>query len=728
MQIPVDKTQRTFSAGIQHQQKYVVSQSAHVMNLLADSTYSNKIGSPIRELMTNAVDSHIAAKSNRAIDVHIPTYNELYFSIRDYGEGLSFEALTKVYTTYGESTKSDSNDFNGCMGIGSKSPFAYAKSFTTISYYNGKKYICLNSKDEDNNPIFSVLSESDTDEPNGLEIKYKVNSSDRYEFSRNAARIFRLCPIDVNWTGEKVTLKQHEYLDNFHNIPLTVKLYDTTVCNDTEEINITFSIRSTDTNSVINMGFVEYPINSSFFKEEKVEESVKQIPKQTVTTYDWYQYYEDGFTEEEKFKYDKLLEIGLEINVDIGVVQMHMSREHLQYTKRVISVIKSCLCKIHEYISKTIVDNITNNKYMWDAISTREHYKTSRFNRCGFDNIIKSAKFNNETVKDAIDLPEGITCIRYCKNRKNRVEVSQKCERIYPRRNHYVYIADRKTGNVACAKKVTLGLNSYDVVYVFDTDTKNLDSLLHINPCEIKKLSDIEYSQYRSSYTKTNNVYKLSNDIYNTYNGWNDIDDSFDFSGGGIYCIIHRWEAEDIKSYNIGYRILQHLLGCIKTITNIDIDLYGVKKVASPKFIRSKHWMSLSEFCSMVYNANVTKHHDSIVKAINIRNIKESKSYKLLQTLSRYGDLPNDLKDFIDVDEHTINGCKHGEYLRAINEIALNDEFDDFVAKYKNTNNFDVIDNKYCFLKHIKCDDIKTEERKELCEFLIRINNLESKN
>lgn len=709
MKLAVDKTERTFCAGVEHQQKYVVSQSAHIMNLLADSTYSNKIGSPMRELMTNAVDSHIAAKSDKAIDVHIPTYSEPYFSIRDYGEGLSFDALTEVYTTYGESTKQDSNDFNGCMGIGSKSPFAYAKSFTTISYYNGKQYICLNSKDEENNPIFSVLSESDTDQPNGLEIKYKVDKSNIYSFKENAAAVFRLCPIDINWIGEKITLKSYKYHEKFQNIPLTVQLYDNTLTEEKEEINITFSIKDTS-NSTINMGFVEYPIDSSFFKEE--QENTEK--RQQVTTYDWYKYYEDNFTE--PINYVGILGVGLEINVDIGVVQMHMSREHLQYTKRVINVIKSCLCKVHECITNTILDDITTTKYLWTATAKREAYKSSKFYHNGFKDVITNARFNGLKIQDNIDLPEGVTCIRYTKNGKSKIETSQKCDRVYPRHNHHVYIADRKTGNVTCAKEAMSELERYDVIYVFSPDTKDLSSLITINPNEIKKLSDIQYDPVRSTYKKTSNVYELD------YDSWRTPVD-FDFKSGGIYCVIHRWEAQDVMEYGISASYLQRLVDHVNVITNTNITLYGVKKAASAKFEKSKHWMSLAEFLNMVSNASIKNYGDKILEANSKQNVLTSGVYQALRYISRYGntDLPDDLKDFMDVGSSSINGCESLAYLYALKMIP-NNQLTKFLVDNNNYNPFKLIDEKYPFLKCLK-DKLSVDDAVNLCKFLNNLNN-----
>jgi hypothetical protein len=51
-----------------------------------------------------------------------------------------------------------------------KSPFAYTKSFSTTSYYNGKAYNYIAAMDEGGVPSLNLFGVTDTNEPNGLEI------------------------------------------------------------------------------------------------------------------------------------------------------------------------------------------------------------------------------------------------------------------------------------------------------------------------------------------------------------------------------------------------------------------------------------------------------------------------------------------------------------------------------------------------------------------------------
>ena len=120
--------------------EFRIRNSAKAFNILSSGLYANKIRAIIRELSCNAVDSHIAAgKKDTPFDVHLPNSLEPHFSIRDYGTGLTHDQVTNIYTTYFESTRTNSNEFIGALGLGSKSPFCYADNFTITSIHEGVK-------------------------------------------------------------------------------------------------------------------------------------------------------------------------------------------------------------------------------------------------------------------------------------------------------------------------------------------------------------------------------------------------------------------------------------------------------------------------------------------------------------------------------------------------------------------------------------------------------------
>jgi len=97
-------------------QNFSIEMNATMFNMLSKNVYTDIIAAPIRELSTNAIDACIAANKKPKFDVHLPTMLEPTFSVRDYGNGLSEADLLGLYSTFGASTKRESNEFNGVFG------------------------------------------------------------------------------------------------------------------------------------------------------------------------------------------------------------------------------------------------------------------------------------------------------------------------------------------------------------------------------------------------------------------------------------------------------------------------------------------------------------------------------------------------------------------------------------------------------------------------------------
>ena len=169
---------------------FKIQASAKAFEILSSNIYTNKVRAVIREYNCNAYDAHVAAGNEEPWDVHLPTRLEPHFSVRDYGTGLSDEQVREIFTTYFHSTKTHTNDFVGALGLGSKSAFSLVDSFSVVSYYNGTKndYSCY--RDEYGEPQVALLCSSDTDEPNGIEVRMTVNGRE-YEFEREAVEVFK---------------------------------------------------------------------------------------------------------------------------------------------------------------------------------------------------------------------------------------------------------------------------------------------------------------------------------------------------------------------------------------------------------------------------------------------------------------------------------------------------------------------------------------------------------
>jgi len=170
---------------------FSIGDIAFIVDMFADKVYSNKERAVIRELSCNAYDSHvIAGTQDIPFNVHLPTSLEPWFSVRDFGTGLSDHDIRTIFAGIGISTKRNSNDVIGCFGIGSLSPYSLTDSFTVVSYHNGmmRTYTCY--RDEQRKPVVALLSEQQSSEPNGLEVTVSVNGKISV-FEHEAERVFR---------------------------------------------------------------------------------------------------------------------------------------------------------------------------------------------------------------------------------------------------------------------------------------------------------------------------------------------------------------------------------------------------------------------------------------------------------------------------------------------------------------------------------------------------------
>ena len=81
-----------------------------IATLLSSNLYSNPESSFIREIVSNAWDSHVEAGTTN-VPVIIKIDDRV--TIRDYGTGLSPERFNEVYRNIGSSTKRGTNDYIG---------------------------------------------------------------------------------------------------------------------------------------------------------------------------------------------------------------------------------------------------------------------------------------------------------------------------------------------------------------------------------------------------------------------------------------------------------------------------------------------------------------------------------------------------------------------------------------------------------------------------------------
>lgn len=270
---------------------------AIIFDMFTEKMYSNPIGSIVREITSNAVDSHIEANVNDPVVIRLTNdvdTNTTHISFIDVGVGMSPERIKEVYSVYFNSTKRDTNNQIGGWGLGGKTPLAYKRyidntdeydnSFHVITTHNGIKYHYVVHEGE-KSPEISLLFREKSINHNGTEVKIEVNASDLDAFIKELK--YQLVYFDnILFEG----FNDYEELNDY-------KIYHGNY----------FSYRENSITSYahINLGGVFYPIDYN----------VLDLNSSHFYT-------------------------SIGVKFDIGEIEVIPSRESIKYSKKTIKVIK----------------------------------------------------------------------------------------------------------------------------------------------------------------------------------------------------------------------------------------------------------------------------------------------------------------------------------------------------------------------------------------------------
>lgn len=594
----LEDRQEFHTHGVHGKLDYEVVSNAKMMKLLSDSLYADKVAAPIRELSTNAWDSHVDANNLIPFDVQLPSESNLTFRIRDYGTGMSPDKVERLYRKYGASDKTETNDLQGCMGLGSKSPFAYTKQFTSISYYNGKKYIWINSKDERGIPSLNRMAVEDTDEPNGFEISFSVKANDVSDFWNKAQKIYRPFPVCPNVTGgpSRSTFKplKHEYMMKSDDSSWTLT-------------NPNMSYHNKQTSYAV-MGLVEYPIDPGHFIQKKVDEDDPDVPT-------WYKRgYTEGYYNNPANVYTQLLNMGLVIQFDTGEVEMDISREGLQYHMPTIEAIRVKLDVILDEIKAKVDQRFVKCKSRWDA---RCLYKELMYGDlieiqelCYF----AKAQWNGFDITDDIfitnkDIP-GTSLLMFestyrGKTVRRRERITSIAIPTSSKKKPAFYVNDVKRGAyAACGRVVLDDNNDYNKVYLlrFDDDVARDTFIEYVG---IDK-SDLHYvsklpkppKQKRGPIITT---FELNaNSTLCAHEWWTE--SKIDLDNGGTFVEINRYETRKKDGTRAPTRQTVELLQKLEALGIAIPQIYGVKTISVGKFRKHKKWTDLFDWAEQQFN------------------------------------------------------------------------------------------------------------------------------
>lgn len=301
MKLHQEKEEIYGNANLENATAFGMKSSPEAFMILSKNLYSYCERAIIRELATNATDSHKEAGTlNTPFKIQLPTNTDLRFICRDYGTGLSPENI-KLMLTYFESSKVQTNDYIGAFGLGAKSPFSYTDTFNIVSYFNGVAY-GFTAFLHEGMPKCLQTFEKPTDEHNGVEITIPVKANDVYSWRSEARYVLR------HFTNHKPNVNiDIEYMPDFDDYLLNVS----------GKQNGVFAV----------MGRIEYKIPREFYANT------------------WFDTVKNLF-----------------IKFDIGKLDIMPSRESLHFSQKTKETLKNKIQELHNIFVEKECLKIKNKK------------------------------------------------------------------------------------------------------------------------------------------------------------------------------------------------------------------------------------------------------------------------------------------------------------------------------------------------------------------------------
>lgn len=186
--------------GMAERAALTIDANAKAFKTLIDTLYSLKIESPMRELMSNAYDSHVAAgKADIPFEVTLPTKMNPKFVVKDYGVGMTHDFVmgpfsrlyfsTKDGMIAEENAKVDPDSQTGTLGLGSKSFFAYTDAATMTCTDGKEKRIYSLHMASGRVPDIAPMACLPCSEPTSVTMSFSVRTEDIDRFAEIFQRV-----------------------------------------------------------------------------------------------------------------------------------------------------------------------------------------------------------------------------------------------------------------------------------------------------------------------------------------------------------------------------------------------------------------------------------------------------------------------------------------------------------------------------------------------------------
>lgn len=654
--------------------KFSIEASSKAFFILSDGLYSNKILAVVRELSTNAYDSHAeAGKADVPFDVHLPTAITPVFYIRDYGTGMSHEDCMQLYTTYFRSTRNNSNEAVGCLGLGSKAPFAYSDSFVVEAYLDGVCRTYNAHKDSNGNPTFSMMHEHPTNEPNGIKVSLNVNHYDINRFKMEAQKVYEYFKVKPKFRGESIDF----------NVPSKILSGENWYFDDNASGNL------------VIMGQIAYPLDG-----HQLSSSGSEMNK-----YRQFVDYSDG----------------LRIFVKIGDVDITPSRESLSYSKETKQNLCNLIDKIANEITNKIEEEIKSQPTLYKArIKYVQISEQCSSIKSAIDSLQKSISWNDiklfdNIVGESINVKGKISCNRISRTRwRKKIDTDYNVETLYF--NHAQFIIDDLTrGGVSRIKQYMKEKDDGMSCYMYklaDGETVDSCKLLDIMGGASKEdviltstLPKVTYNRTHSS--SGDGLPAIQIQLYNEESGRFEVC-NMSVKYENAYYFVESKDNINIHGVDINCGNIEKMLTFIHDNYPDDIEdmtFYAVKPsvVKNRKLEGRDNWRKADDVLSNVLNKAIEDNKESIInyyKKVNLSasnsNIRWKEIISMTQTdnelkkiVSEYNEYMSS-KEKIDSDVHVLQSiASHMPRVKSVDfsEVELNDDrfskrFDKEMKKY----------------------------------------------
>lgn len=332
--------------------------------------YTDPITSAVREVISNAQDTTIKAKSNKPVEIRLYKLDKK-FSVKDYGTGMTKEELIKVYAQFGASTKTEDLDSIGAYGLGAKAPLAYTTMFMVKTIKDEKLVEAMCTRDDTGINI-SIIQEKETTEPNGTTVEFAIKTAEDVMTVNGILGTYKLLEeasivkLDINIDSKPKKLIKFTTINVDSTVPVEIYL-----------------TRNGLTNAIYNC------VHNNTIRTRHLVFNVQGYPYYTS----------ENNTRNNLLNH--LLDEKFIINIPIGVLDFTTSRDNINYNERYNNFVEKIVSEIQQLNLETYLKHFDElNGIQKHAVNNYYIKYISKAYNPNIEITESQKEFQNKCLKD----------------------------------------------------------------------------------------------------------------------------------------------------------------------------------------------------------------------------------------------------------------------------------------------------------------------------------------